>query len=285
MKKIIYIIMFCLLISGCTKESAFEDSKTYSTVYPIKYASDYLYSKYSKVSSIYPNEINLEEYTLTKKQKSKYSDCETFIYSGLADEGEIARDFLNLNNKLQIIDATKGMNINYNVAELWLDPSNYLMLARNIKESLIDYNDNLYVSKDIEKKYDSLKETISELDVMFYNLGKNGNFKTLLISNNLFTYLNKYSIQTISLDPSSDALDKAYTTAKSLIASGDIKYIYTIKDEVLNESITKLINDYEIERIEINTMANLTNEEAGNSETYITLMKKIIDEYKKELYK
>lgn len=285
MKKILFIILMGFLLTGCFEETEFMDTKTYTTLYPVKYATDYLYGKYSKVQSIYPNDIIIKNYELTKKQKTKYSDCETFVYSGLAEEGPIAKDLLNLNNKLQIIDATKGMNIINNVSELWLDPSNYLMIVRNIKESLINYNDNVYINRDIESNYDEIKEEISELDVMLYNLGKNGNYKTLLISNNLFTYLNKYNIETISLDPNADNLDRSYMMAKNKINSGEIKYIYILKNEELNETITNFINEYKLEKIEINTLDNLTNEDASNLETYITLMKKIIEEYKKELYK
>lgn len=285
MKKILLCILGALLLTGCFKETKFVDEKTYTTLYPIKYAADYLYSDYSEVLSIYPNETVIKDYKLTDKQEKKYSECETFIYAGLANESSIAKDFLNLNNKLQIIDASKGMNINYNIAELWFDPSNYLMLARNIKESLIDYNGNIYISKKIEENYDKLKESISELDVMLYNLGKNGNYKTLLVTNNIFTYLNKYSIDTISLDTESDNIDKAYTNAKNKINLNEIKYIYSIKGETLSEELETFIKEYKLERIEIGLIDSLTNEESSNNETYITLMKKVIDEYKKELYK
>lgn len=285
MKKIIVIICLCFFMTGCLDEVKFIDSITYTTLYPIKFATEFLYNEYTEVNSIYPNETVIKNYTLTDKQKKNYSKCETFVYSGIAKEGTIAKDFLNLNNNLQLIDATKGMNINYNAAELWLDPSNYLMLARNIKESLIDYNDNVYVSNEIEKKYEELKEKISELDVMLYNLGKNGDYNTLLVSNNLFTYLNKYNINTISLDETADNLDRSYTTAKNMITLKEIKYIYVLRGEELGENINKLIAETEIEKIEITALDNLSNEEANNGEDYISIMKKIIDEYKKELYK
>lgn len=285
MKKILFIILIGFLLTGCFEEVEFSDTKSFTTLYPIKFATNYLYGKYSKVQSIYPNDIIIKDYELTKKQKTKYSDCETFVYSGLAEEGTIAKDLLNLNNRLQIIDATKGMNIINNISELWLDPSNYLMIVRNIKESLINYHDNVYMNRDIETNYDKIKEEISELDVMLYNLGKNGNYKTIITSNNLFNYLNKYSIETISLDPKADNLDKSYMMAKNKINSGEIKYMYVLKNEELNETITNFINEHGLEKIEINPLDNLTNEDSNNFETYITLMKKIIDEYKKELYK
>ena len=285
MKKIILCVLSLFLLVGCDGTVSFKDTKTYTTLYPIRYAVDYMYKDFSSIESIYPNEIDIKSYSLTNKQKTKYSEGETFVYSGLFNEGSIAKDLLNLNGNIQIIDATKGMNFTNNIAELWLDPSNYLMIARNIKESLIDYNDNVYVSKDIEKNYDKLKEEISELDVMLYNLGKNGGYTSMLVSNNLFNYLTKYNIEIISLDPKNETIDKSYTNARNLIALGSIKYIYTIKGETLDENINKLIEETKIEKIEITLLDNLTNDESKNNENYNLIMKKIIDEYKKELYK
>lgn len=285
MKKIIICLLSIFILSGCENTINFKDTKTYTTLYPIKYAVSYMYKDYSSIESIYPNEIDISSYKLTNKQKNKYSKGETFVYAGLFNEGSIAKDLLNINSDIQIIDATKGMNYTNDIAELWLDPSNYLMVARNIKESLIDYNENVYASKEIEKNYEKLKEQISELDVMLYNLGKNGGYTTLLVSNNLFNYLTKYNIEIISLDPKGETIDKSYTNAKNMIALNNIKFIYTIKGEKLDGNIEKLISENNLEKIEITLINNLTNEEAKNNETYITLMKKIIDEYKKELYK
>ena len=137
MKKIIIILTMLFVLSGCELGSPSKDVLVNATYYPFEYAAKYLYKDMSVVKSIYPNEANTEEYTLTKKQKEKYSSSDIFIYSGLTKEVDYAVDFLNNNPNLNIIDATRGLTENTDVAELWLNPSNYLMIARNIKNTYI----------------------------------------------------------------------------------------------------------------------------------------------------
>ena len=49
-----------------------------------------------------------------------------------------AATLLNENNKLKLIDVSQGLTIVHDVEELWLSPSNYLMLAQNVKNALVD---------------------------------------------------------------------------------------------------------------------------------------------------
>lgn len=283
-KKFILLIIGLLFITGCTFKEDFSDKYVYTTLYPIEYATTMLYSDYGNVGSIYPNGAN-SDYKISEKKKKEYSKSEIFIYSGIANDATIARDLINNNNKLKLIDATKGMKSTSKMASIWLDPSNYLMLCSNIKSSLIDYNENVYVKEDIEKKYKALNEKISELDVELYEIGRSGNFKTILVTNNVFNYLTKYNINVISLDTDNTNIDKSYADARKLIASKQIQYIYFLEGEKLNSTQEKLINDSGLIKIEINDMFSLTDAERDNGKNYITIMNDIIENYKKELYK
>ena len=286
MKRIKYLIITLILITlcGCSLKDDFSDTYIYTTIYPIEYGTTMLYSDYAKINSVYPNGAD-KNYEVTKKKKEKYSKGEIFVYTGLSNEAPLARDLLNLNNNLKIIDATKGMNLNNDIEEIWLDPSNYLMLCSNIKRSLIEYNDNVYVKESIEDNYSSLNEKISELDVALYNIGKNGNFNTILTTNDVFNYLTKYNIEVISLDANKESLDKEIASAKKLISEKKIQYIYSLDDEVLTETQEKFISDNGLVKIPINNLHTLSDDERKNSDNYITLMNKIIEEYKRELYK
>lgn len=286
MKKILIIILSLLIITGCSWEKeSFEDEYTYTTIYPIEFATKTIYQDYSNISSIYPSGINIKEYKLTDKQLDKYSKGEKFIYNGLGNEAPIAKDLLNLNENIEIIDAMKGMSYTYGLEEIWLDPSNYLMVARNIKDSLKDYTENIYTKEEIENNYTALKEQISEIDVELFNIGKNKNYDNMLTANNVFSYLTKYDINVISLDSSNANSDKLYSDAKKLIEKKSIKYIYVLKGTELNANITKLIQDYSLEKLEINDLANITDEQRKNGSTYLTIMNEILELFKKELYK
>ncbi len=282
-KKLLILFTSIFLLASCDFKEDFSDKHVYTTLYPVEYATSMLYSDYGNVSSVYPNGAT-SEYKLTEKKKKAYSDAEIFVYSGVFGEATLARDLINLNNKIKIIDATKGMS-NKKISGVWLDPSNYLMLCSNIKSSLIDYTDNVYIKEDIDKKYKELNEKISELDVQLYDIGKSGNYNTILTTNNVFNYLTKYNINVISLDTENDAIDKAYSDAKKLINDKKIQYIYYLEGTELNQAQEKLINDYSLIKIEINDMYSLSDEERNNDKNYISIMNEIIDNYKKELYK
>ena len=285
MKKTILAVLTCLLfMTGCIFGDDFSDKYLYTTMYPIEYATNELYSDYAKVQSVYPNGAT-NKYEVTQKKKEIYANSEIFIYAGIANEAYLARDMININQDLKLIDATKGMDINAKLESTWLDPSNYLMLCSNIKSSLIEYNDNPYIKEAIENNYKKLNEKVSGLDVLFYNIGKNGNYNTLLVTNDVFNYLTKYNINVISLDTKNETLDKAYADAKKMITSNQIKYVYYLKGDELTDRQNKFISDNSLTKITIPNLFTLTDDERKDNKDYITLMNEIIDSYKKELYK
>ncbi len=284
MKKILLVLVSVLLISGCEFKEDFSDKYVYTTLYPIEYATQMLYGDYGNVNSVYPNGSD-KSFVVSEKKKNTYSESEIFVYSGVANEATLARDLINKNNKIKLIDATKGMKSTLTTSSIWLDPSNYLMLCSNIKSSLIEYNDNVYIKEKIEENYRKLNEKISELDVQLYDIGKSGNYNTILTTNNVFNYLSKYNINVISIDPENVTIDKAYADAKKLITSKAIQYVFMLEGDTLNSTQEKLINDSSLVKIEINDIFSLTDEEREKEENYLTIMNKIIEEYKKELYK
>ena len=284
MKKFSILLIGILLLSGCSFNDDFSDKLIYTTSYPIEYATSMLYGDYGKISSVYPNGADTK-YEVTEKKKDIYSKGEKFIYSGIANEGYLARDLLNKNGNLQIIDATKGLQASTTITSSWLDPSNYLMLCSNIKSRLIDYTSNVYTKENIEKNYNLLNEKVSELDVALYDIGKNGNYNTLLTTSNVFNYLTKYNINVISLDTNNDAIDRAYSDAKKAISDKSIQYIYYIEGDEFNEQQEKLVTDNSLVKVAINNLFTLSDEERNENKNYITLMNEIIENYKKELYK
>lgn len=284
MKKIIVLLLSLLLITGCQNEEV--STKTaYATYYPLEYATNYMYSSFAKVKSIYPNGIDTKSYELTEKQKGIYSNGVTFIYAGVTDEVKLAAEFLNANSNLNIIDGTKGLSFSNDVCELWLDPSNYLMIARNIKSTLIDYTSNVYDEEKIDKLYNELKIKISEIDVELTMMGKNASRKNILVTDNIFNYLSKYNINVISLDENNKTIDKAYAEAKKMVKSKDIQYVYFLEDDELNERQEKFISENSIVKVPIKSMFTITEEDKNESKDYISMMNDVIDNYKKELYK
>ncbi len=284
MKKISYLIVLILImfsVTGCFKRDTLEDITIYTTVYPIEYLTDKLYGDNAEILSIYPDGVNPNEYTLTEKQINDYSKSALLVYNGLSDEKEIAAEFINKNKNLKIIDASQGVIISNNgVEKLWLSPSNFLMLAQNIKNQLKEYITNKYIKEEIDDNYNELKLTISEMDAELKIMAENAPIKTLVVSSDTFKFLEKYGFEVISLE--GDVTSANLNKVKSLINNGDISYIFVKENEDISSTITDLTNAYKVNLANIKTITNLTDEERENGEDYLSLMLKNIEAFNLE---
>jgi len=281
MKKVIVLLMSLFLLTGCLEEEKL-DKIAYTTYYPLEFATNYMYKDFATVKSIYPNGIDTSKYTLTDKQKSIYASSDMFVYAGVTDEVKLAAEFLNTNQNISIIDGTKGLSYSSEVCELWLDPSNYLMIARNIKSTLIDYANNVYDEEKIDKLYDELKIKISEIDVDLTMMGKNASNKNILVTNDSFNFLSKYNINVISIK---EGDTKSINDAKKLINSGEIKYAYVLRGNTLSQEIETFIKNYNLEKIEIDSMYTITDEDKNNGNDYLSIMTENINKFKTELFR
>ena len=167
MKKLfsIFIVLTLAFMStGCIKRDNMEDITIYTTNYPTEYITKRLYGDYSKVKSIYPDGVNINDYELTNKQIEDYSSADLFIFNGLSNEKDYVTRMREDNKNLKIIDTTLSMEYDDGVEELWLDSSNFLMMAQNIKTGFSEYIDSYYLNEQINDAYDKLDIEASNLD-------------------------------------------------------------------------------------------------------------------------
>ena len=75
--------------------------------------------------------VDTYTYELNEKALSNYSNEDLFVYVSYGRDKDIAVNLLNKNKKLLIIDGSLGMKPDY-IDELWLNPSNLLMILQNI---------------------------------------------------------------------------------------------------------------------------------------------------------
>ena len=275
-KKGFLLILAIFLTTGCslTKDSL-EDATIYTTVYPIKYLTEFLYSDYAEVDSIYPNGADVPNYELTEKQLREYAKSDLFIYNGLGNEKNIAKDMININDNLLIIDVSNGLNYTYGIEELWMSPNNYLMLAKNIKDYLIEYLESTTIIDYVESKYDELAEILSLKDADLRAIGKeareNGT-NTLIVSNDVFKYLENYGFEVISLDEKT-VTESTLNSVRDEFDEGTYDTIIVL-DNNYTDSINSIIEDYEANTIDVSSMASFVED----SSDYITVMQQFIDD-------
>lgn len=284
MKKlsILFTSILILCTTGCLKRDNLEDITIYTTVYPIEYITERLYGEHSTIHSIYPNETDLENYELTEKQISDYSKGNMYIFNGLSNEKDYVAPMFQHNKNLMIIDTTLSMELNYQIEELWLDPSNFLMLSLNIKNGLSEYIKNHYLKEEIEKNYDALKIEISNIDAKLKLLSESTNYKTIVTDNNVLKFLEKYGFTVISLED--DITEKTINDVKGLIQNKIVQYLFTFNPDQLSDSVSAFVAETGVQLIKLHSLSNLTEKESSEKEDYISLYNENIEQLKKELY-
>lgn len=292
MKKIIIIIGLGFLLTGCNIQTdSMEDITIYTSSYPIEYITDTLYGTHSSIYSIYPTGVNIHNYKLTDNQISNFSKSSLFVYAGLMMnedsniEAEYASSMINKNKDIKIIDASKGMEYNTKIEEIWLNPSNMLMMANNIVSGLNEYITNPYLVKDIKTNYETLQTSLSSLDSEFKDMYENSPTKTLVVANDSFKFLEKYNFNIISIEENDDLTAKTVADVKNMILNGQVKYIFVRDDEKASQTLENLIATTNAKKLTINTMSKITEIQRENKEDYISIMKHNLLQFQTELYK
>lgn len=281
--KLACLLVVLLIASSCSMQNEYLDNATiYTTVYPVNYITKLLYGNNAKeISSIYPNDCDLDTYKLNKKQIKQFSKGDLFIYNGLTNEKEIAKTFLNKNNSLLIIDVTNGLVLNNDITELWLSPNNYLMLAKNIKNNLQEYTNSKAINDEIEVNYKNFQEKISVMDASLHAIGKNakknGN-NIIVASNNTFKYLENYGFEVISLEDEKNLKDNKLNMIKNNFSASRYSYILVLDSDAEDEIVQELVTNYKAEAIIVDSLTlTLEDDYFDIMNTYIENIKSIVE--------
>lgn len=282
------LILLCAILvfvtTGCFKRDNMEDITIYTSVYPIEYITTVLYGENATINSIYPNGIIVDKYTLTEKQLEDYGKADLFIFNGLSIEKDYIKPMFESNKNLKIIDASASIEYDNRIEELWLDPSNFLMIAQNVKTGFDEYITNQYLKNEINENYKQLKIDVSSLDAKIQMMIADAEDKRIVVTDNLFKYLEKYNFEIISLDEDETNLDKNVAIVKKMIADGELKYIYSIKNENINDTVNSVIADTEVEILELHSLSNLDDSEIKAKKDYLTIMNENVELLKEQLY-
>lgn len=284
--KYLKLILITLIIGvssfGCFKRDRYDNIDINVTSYPIEYITNYLYGDYSKVNMIYPSGVDINNYELSPKQIKDYSKVDMFIYNGLSKEKNIAAELLNKNKNLDIIDVSKGLEIENDATELWLSPTNFLMIASNIKNSLKEYVSNQKMIDKIDSNYDSLKVKISEIDVELKTIAENASNNTLIVGNNTFNFLKNYGFNVISIVDNENS-NTNMSQAKKLIQSKTLRYVFVLAGDEENKNVKDLANAGATV-IDVPNLYTINDEQRKNKQDYLYFVKNMIENIKTEVY-
>ena len=279
----VFFIGLTFICTGCANDDM-QDINIIVTNYPNEYIVSKLYGDYSKITSVYPDGVKTEEYKISNKSKKEYATSGLFVYNGLIEkERSLAVDLLDMNSNLKIIDTAYVLETDFSTEELWLEPSSLLMMAQNVRIGLEEYITSTVLEKEIDEKYEELKVALSELDAEYRLEVQNAENKKIVVANASLKYLEKFNFEVYCID--SDATDKTINEVNQMIANNEINYIYIFKNDEINDRAQEILNTHEnLKTLSLHKLDNITDEERENDEDYVSIMKKNLDELKKELY-
>lgn len=272
-KIIIIMLIITMLCTGCFKRDDMEDINIITTVYPLEYVLNKLYGENAIINSIYPDGINVDEYKISSKEYKDLIKKDLFVYNGTSNDKDIALNLVNKNKDILIMDSNFGMEIQYGIEELWLNPSNLLMISQNIKNGLEEFIDSKYIKDELNEAYDELKVELSELDAEIKLMNEQADNKTLIVASPSLQFLSKYDFNIIYVNEN----EKEIKEAISLINNKKVKNIYILENEEENLGFKKIKNETNVETITINKLDNLTDDERDNRKDYISLMKENLE--------
>lgn len=265
-----------MFLTGCNlKKDNLESATIYTTIYPIKYLTEFLYKDYATIESIYPSGADVVSYELTSKQIKKYAKADLFIYNGLSNEKTITKNLINKNKNLLIIDVSNGLSYTYGVKELWMSPNNYLMLAKNIKDYLKEYLDSKIIVNYVDQKYEDLAEILSLKDAELRSIGKEAKEKgtnTIVVSDNVFKFLENYDFHVVSLDEET-LTEGTLNSIRNNFKKENYNTILVL-DNNYTDNINSIIKDYKAKAIDVKSMINV---DSDNTDDYLTVMQDLID--------
>ena len=270
-------------LTGCFKHDSYENIKIYTTVYPVEFITQHLYGEHAKISSIYPSDIDINSYVLTNKKINDYSKGDLFIYNGLSNEKDIAASLLNKNKKMDIIDVSQGLEIKNDLTEIWLSPSNFLMMTSNIKNGLKNYITYKGLLNSIDKNYESIKLTISEYDADLKLTAENATNKKLIVANNAFKFLEKYGFEIISIASDDENSNTNISQAQKYFSNKSNTYLFMLNSTEETDTIKDLVKKG-AKKVEVSNMITLSEEERKNNKDYYSIMKEFIEAIKAEVY-
>ncbi len=283
MKKLLLSIVLVGVLfttTGCFDKKNMEKISINTTVYPITFIAKTLYNENATIKSVYPNGVNLKKFNLTKKQTTEYAKADIFIYNGLTNEKAIAKDFINENKKISIIDISYGLKYDYGIEELWLSPNNFLMISKNVRDSLKNYVDSKYTKKSIDENYKKLEETVSIMDAELRNIASNAiaNGKdTIVTSNDTLKFLTHYGFNVISLNDEAEGKNNNINTLKSNFKSNKYTTIFMLTGDEETDLIKNLKDNYHAKIVVVDSMITLSKENLDAGNDYIMIMNQFLD--------
>lgn len=268
MRKVLYLIILCAILSGCKGKSdkkEFDPSKpTVSvTIEPFRYFVEQIAGEDVNVNVMVPAGSNPETYEPTAQQMVKLSQSILYFKVGKIGFETTWMKKLQQNAKnMKVIDTsagidllkTKGGNID---PHTWMSFQSAKIITANIAGALMDaFPDKAKIYKENYRKYQThLNELEAKMDQYDFSV-KYGRQRSFVIYHPILTYfakerhLEQIPLEEEGREPSISQLKDIINMAKS----EDINLLF-VQKEFANRNVQTFIKETGVKPIEINPLS------------------------------
>lgn len=296
------LIIFILVASSCAKQTAYystEESKkiiVYTSIFPIYDFTKNIGKDKIELKMMVPPTAEPHGWEPTAKLITELEKADIFIYNGAGMEPWVEKLVGSISNKeLVIVEASKGIELlnsdqsaghegeGYD-PHVWLDPTNAVVQANNIKSALVslDQNNNDFYETNYQKY---VKELLS-LDQEISNEINKLKAKELVVTHAAFGYFaNRYGLRQIAvkgLTPQEEPSAAKLAEIAKLLNEKNLKYIYleTLTEHRLSEVLAR---ETGAKTAVLNPIGGLTMEEINQGKDYISIMRENLETLKQTL--
>ena len=283
-----FIILILLVFVSCFTTGCGSDDMDGIEIAVTNYTNEYivnrLYGNHANITSIYPDGVDTSTYKLSRKKKKEFSNKDIFVYNGLIEaERNLAVDLLDINPSLKIIDTAYVLETDYAPEELWLNPSSFLMMSKNVENGLLEYISSTYLQEEIIEAYQTLKIDLSTLDVEYREAVSNTDNKVIVIDDSTLKFLEKFGLTVYCID--SDANARTLAEVEELVKDSTISYIITFKDDEVSSNAKELMEKYSsLKTLELHKLNILSDAERDEKKDYLEIMQDNLNLLNQEIY-
>ncbi|MFD0958685.1 metal ABC transporter solute-binding protein, Zn/Mn family [Paenibacillus chungangensis] len=157
----------------------------------------------------------------------------------------------------------------------WVSPKSALILANNVKDSLIEADESH--AEYYQENYEALRAKLEELDKRYSEELGTLKQKNIVVSHQAFGYLARdYGLtqeSIMGLNPGAEPRAQDILAIAKFVKEHGVQYIF-FEELVSDDLANMLAREAKVDTMVLNPLEGLTKEQEKNGETYLTLMER-----------
>lgn len=265
-----------------------------TSFYPLYYLASEIGGDHVKAVNLVASGVEPHDWTPKSRDLDTASKAQLFLYHGLGLEGWVDGFLKGLSKDSAVVtkevsagiplingsEEEHGEEADHEHEEgvdphTWVSPKSALILAENVKNSLIEAD--AANQADYEKNYDAIKSKLEVIDSEYTNKLAQTKRKDIVVSHHAFGYLARdYGLNQIAimgLNPDAEPRGQDLLKIAKFVKQNDVKYIFF--EELVSDQLAKtLAGEADVDTMVLNPLEGLTPDQEKAGETYLTLMER-----------